>query len=76
MNAIDRFNALPADRREAILARAEELIRAERVGRSAPESNRNAADAGGPWFGANLVLAGILFLGIATVALAIYGANR
>jgi len=43
MNAIDRFNALPAERREAILARAEELIRAERAGRSAPETNRNAA---------------------------------
>jgi hypothetical protein len=43
MNAIDRFNALPAERREAILARAEELIRAERAGRSAPETNRKAA---------------------------------
>ena len=45
MNAIDRFNALPAERREAILARAEELIRTERRGRSAPETNRNAATA-------------------------------
>jgi hypothetical protein len=43
MNVIDRFNALPAERREAILARAEELIRTERRGRSAPVTNRNAA---------------------------------
>ncbi|SDK42131.1 hypothetical protein [Bradyrhizobium ottawaense] len=64
MNAIDRFNALPADRREAILDRAEELIRAERAGRSAPESNRHAADADGPGTGANIVLVFIVLLGI------------
>lgn len=43
MSILDQFNRLPIERREAILARAEELIRAERAGRYAPESNRNAA---------------------------------
>lgn len=33
---------LPAERKEAILARAEQLIREERAGRSAPKSNRDA----------------------------------
>jgi hypothetical protein len=76
MNAIDRFNALPAERREAILARAEELIRTERAGRSAPESNRDAAFAAGRWLGANPVLLFIVLLGIAVPALAIWSANH
>jgi hypothetical protein len=43
VSALDQFNKLPIERRESILARAEELIHAERVRRSAPESTRNAA---------------------------------
>jgi hypothetical protein len=43
MSVLDQFNRLPIERREAILNRAEQLIRAERAGRFAPESNRNAA---------------------------------
>jgi hypothetical protein len=43
MNVID---SIPPERREAVLQRAELLIREERARRSAPDLNQNAAAAG------------------------------
>lgn len=61
MSVLDQFNSLSIERREAILNRAEDLIRAERAGRYAPESNRNAAAT------AACVLMGVV-LGLLSVA--------
>jgi hypothetical protein len=49
-NISDIIKSIEPERREKILDRAEELIREERArrGRSAPESNQNAAPAGLP----------------------------
>jgi hypothetical protein len=50
------WDTLPPDRREAVLQRAEQLIREERARRSAPDQSQNAAAAGGSFSIAKIVL--------------------
>lgn len=65
------------ERRERILDRAEALIAVERRGRFAPETNQNAAAAGGPYTGANIVLGFILFIAVALpIAVILWGPSQ
>lgn len=57
----DLLNTIPPERKDAILARAEELVREERMrrGRSAPESNRHATAPSPFWRYVQAVAVGI-----------------
>jgi hypothetical protein len=60
---------IPPERREKILARADQLIREERRGRFAPDRNQDTADAADRR--ASIVL-GVMLAACAVVAIAIF----